>query len=197
MLRFFGLCKFFILLVAVSCNQAENSTKTAEEENFILEADSIALASQKAFLTKITGALEGGGAEHAVNFCNLAAIPLTDSLSTEYGVLIQRLSEKNRNPGNGLETEEDKKAWDFFIKNGQSQHFSSREDENMVVYKPIKIGITTCLECHGVPNTDILPQTLARIMEKYPEDKATGYEIGMLRGMWKIEKPLPDNDLNN
>lgn len=188
MLRFSGFLAF-IMLAAVSCNDEASSRLNTEKENFVAEADSIAIAAQRAFITKLTGALEGGGAEHAVDFCNLAAVELTSALSTEYGVEIHRLSEKNRNPANGLQTQGDHDAWEYFLRNQQAEHFTIGENENMVVYKPIKIGMPTCLECHGMPNTDILPQTLARIRDKYPDDKATGYELGMLRGMWKIEKP--------
>ncbi len=43
-----------------------------------------------------------------------------------------------------------------------------------------------CLKCHGLPGKDIDANTLALLQKKYPEDKATGYKLGDLRGAWKI-----------
>lgn len=179
----------FLLFFLSSCNTQETPENSEEKAKFLQEAENIALASQKAFLTKVTRAIEGGGSEYAVDFCNLAAIPLTDSLSEEFGVLISRISDKNRNPGNNLDTKSDKEAWEYFLQQKDAVSFEATETGNMVVYKPIKLGMPACLECHGQPDSDILPQTLAKIREKYPEDLAIGYELGMLRGMWKIEKP--------
>jgi hypothetical protein len=44
-----------------------------------------------------------------------------------------------------------------------------------------------CLQCHGIPNNQILPTTLSKIKELYPTDKATGYGENELRGIWVIE----------
>jgi len=35
--------------------------------------------------------------------------------------------------------------------------------------------------------TDIMEGTVAKIAEHYPNDKATGFNLGELRGMWKLE----------
>jgi len=46
-----------------------------------------------------------------------------------------------------------------------------------------------CLGCHGTEGGDINAKTLKIIKQKYPEDKATGYKEGDLRGWWKITFP--------
>ena len=43
-----------------------------------------------------------------------------------------------------------------------------------------------CLQCHGTPNQDIAPETLAAIQKLYPDDKATGFKLGDLRGLWRV-----------
>jgi hypothetical protein len=55
-----------------------------------------------------------------------------------------------------------------------------------VYYKPIKIGMPTCLQCHGKPKEDINEATASTIRKKYRFDKATGYAMGNLRGAWKL-----------
>ena len=46
-------------------------------------------------------------------------------------------------------------------------------------YKPIVINNEACLKCHGNVEGD-----LAKVIKAtYPEDRATGYKMGDLRGM--------------
>ncbi len=48
------------------------------------------------------------------------------------------------------------------------------------------LGNPLCLQCHGTPNQDIAPETLAAIQKLYPGDKATGFKLGDLRGLWRV-----------
>ena len=43
-----------------------------------------------------------------------------------------------------------------------------------------------CSACHGKKGVDILPEVVSAIDSLYPNDKATGFTAGDLRGMWKI-----------
>ncbi len=53
------------------------------------------------------------------------------------------------------------------------------------LYFPIMTN-SMCMQCHGKPGVDIENSTLAAIQGKYPEDKATGYSVNQVRGMWKV-----------
>jgi hypothetical protein len=44
-----------------------------------------------------------------------------------------------------------------------------------------------CLQCHGKPGTDLSETTIAKLSQLYPNDKATGYGINELRGIWIVE----------
>jgi hypothetical protein len=44
-----------------------------------------------------------------------------------------------------------------------------------------------CLQYHGSEGTDIAPETLKVIEEKYSNDQATGYTENQLRGIWVLE----------
>ena len=43
-----------------------------------------------------------------------------------------------------------------------------------------------CLACHG---SEIVPDVADRISELYPEDRATGFAVGDLRGVFWVEFP--------
>ena len=68
-----------------------------------------------------------------------------------------------------------------------------RAGENRLrVMQPIRAG-GLCLACHG-PRETIEAETLARIDALYPQDAATGYAAGDLRGAFSASILLPEED---
>lgn len=147
--------------------------------------DSISTVMQGVLLQNVAGAIQKGGTDYAIEFCNTKAMPLTDSVSTKINVQIQRLSDKNRNPNNTIQTKMDHTAWET-IKKNQKAIVEQDENGDVFYYKPILLGMPTCLKCHGNTN-DISESTQQIIAQKYPNDLAINYKLGDLRGMWKIK----------
>jgi hypothetical protein len=54
-------------------------------------------------------------------------------------------------------------------------------------YSPIVITNPLCLQCHGIPGTDLAPSTVALLQQLYPRDEATGFKLGDLRGLWRVD----------
>jgi hypothetical protein len=50
---------------------------------------------------------------------------------------------------------------------------------------PIIVSQPLCLQCHG-SESDIAAETREAILAIYPDDKATGYRLNDLRGIWRI-----------
>jgi len=46
-----------------------------------------------------------------------------------------------------------------------------------------------CVNCHGKPE-DIPTPLLEKIRAEYPEDQATGYSVGKLRGAVVVTRPM-------
>lgn len=149
--------------------------------DYIQLGDSLANNAQNILLSNVAGAIQTGGFAHAVEFCNTQATFLTDSLSGET-YRISRISEKNRNPSNAASVEELEILQSFDPDHPQT---TIEADGKTIYYKAIKIGMPTCLKCHGTEES-IDPEAARMIREKYPDDKATGYSEGDLRGAWKI-----------
>ena len=121
-----------------------------------------------------------------MEFCNLQAASIIDSLNQEYNCTISRISEKNRNPGAGLSSANEEELWHIFQEGALADTIIKR-NKNLVFYKPIKIGMPACLKCHGNPESDINEATRQKLQELYPKDLATGYQLNDFRGLWKIE----------
>ena len=137
-------------------------------------------------------ALEEGGVPYALKFCNIEAMPLTDSLSKRYGVELRRVSHRPRNPSNkadSLEMESIRQYRASIADNEELKPFTFRYEDAFLYHAPIQINSGLCLNCHGQPGTDISDQNLKVINELYPQDEATGFSMGELRGIWSIKFP--------
>lgn len=179
--------------IIISCQQEKSNQSTeivSTEKTAILskaELDSIATFSQKTLLKNIGGAIAKGGTEYAVEFCNLKAMPLTDSLSAHYGVSISRITDKARNPLNQLKSEADQEVFEYFRANSGLIDSLISNGDRQVYYKRINAAMPTCIQCHGNPESDIASGTLLKIQTLYNQDQALGYALNDFRGLWKIE----------
>lgn len=185
-----GFIIAFLMLIS-ACNSNNANTKSSEkntsktEAELLADGDSMATTAQRNLLMQVSSAIQKGGTDYAISYCNENAMLLTDSVAQKYHTNIQRLSDKNRNPKNAIMLEEDKLAWEKI--NQLKTHFIQVNNKGETYYyKPIALAMPTCLKCHGTQN-DIPLSTQRLIQANYPNDKATNYTLGELRGMWKIQ----------
>ncbi|MGE0018726.1 MAG: DUF3365 domain-containing protein [Draconibacterium sp.] len=181
----------FLLLVAVifllfSCK------KNIQPEIYIEhieKGNNVSAVAQAALLTNVAAAIQNGGPAYAVEFCNLEASGITDSLNSIFNCTISRISAKNRNTENALASATDKQFWAIF-ENGTVSDTVVQHGKKLVYYKPIRTAMPACLKCHGVPGTDIDSVTIRKLQTLYPADLATDYALNDFRGLWKIEFPV-------
>ncbi len=184
---------FFIasILVLNSCVyfQHEENVYVPEPWNPLDEQtqiDDAILATQQLLVGKLMSHVDGDNLEAAVHFCAKNAQTLTDSMSQVQGFQIRRISPKNRNELNVLSAE-DELAFAHFensLASGALEKFFVPENQN-AYYTPILLGMPLCLQCHGKAE-DRNPQAYALIQQYYPNDKAINYDLGVLRGIWKV-----------
>jgi hypothetical protein len=103
---------------------------------------------------------------------------------------MQRVSHKPRNPDNSASTGERDLINGFKARSGEDEPdmepVSITRDGVYTFYAPIYIASPVCLQCHGVVDKDIQPEVLSVLRSRYPEDLATGFEPGEMRGLLKI-----------
>jgi hypothetical protein len=152
------------------------------------QIDDAILASQQLLVGKLMSHVDDENMDAAVHFCAKNAQTLTDSMSRVQGYKIRRISPKNRNELNALNAD-DELAFAHFensLASGALDKFFVPESQN-AYYTPILLGMPICLQCHG-KTEDRNPQAYALIQQYYPNDKAINYDLGALRGMWKVTK---------
>ena len=159
------------------------------DSNPVEDGKKIAMQTGGVLMANLTKAIAADGTENALTFCSTQAIPLTDSMSLALNATIKRVSDKNRNPNNKANEEElayITSVKETLSKGEQPTPKLTIVDGKNVAYYPIMTN-QLCMQCHGQPNTEVLPNTLAKIKSLYPNDMAIGYAINELRGIWVVE----------
>ena len=188
----------FSLISLIACQGYVKRGLTPEQQaEFIKQGKRITLLSGKALSSEVVKAIEEGGLTHAVDYCHLKASPLTDSLSKANKVVIDRVSDQYRNPLHKAD------ALDLQVLDTYRQQIASGQElqphlemtgDIVIFYSPILLLNPLCLQCHGEPGSTMDAQVNEFIKTKYPDDLATGYKLGDLRGLWKITFSTEDKD---
>lgn len=185
---------FSILLFILSCNSKEQNQTSLDVDSikqiYLKKGEEIAVKTQTELLANVSQAMKKGGSGYAIEFCNINALALKDSLSQLYNCQIKRIALKYRNPIDMPQTEQEKEQLnryqEDFQKGNLLQHNVYLFDNRIEYYKPIMITKDACLKCHGDPNNQIANETMEKIRERYPNDLATGFLLNDFRGSWKI-----------
>lgn len=142
---------------------------------------------------ELADALAQGGAAAALPVCSEKAPRIAAEVGKAHGVALRRATAKPRNPRNAADAAESQVLLDFAAALARKEKPVPRTvanaDGSVTFFAPIVLGNALCLQCHGAPGQDIAPATLAAIRENYPEDRATGFKLGDLRGLWRVTFP--------
>ncbi len=148
---------------------------------------------------KLKTAMTTDGPLAAVSVCKEAAPSIAKSLSAEHGIQITRVGTKVRNSKMGVPNTWQKEALSQFeerLSQGEKpadleywQVIDSGNGKRELHYAKAIMVQPMCLSCHGQAS-DISTPLAEKIKLEYPEDQATGYSVGKLRGAVVITKPL-------
>ena len=139
--------------------------------------------------------MKSEGPAAAIGVCNVAAPEIASKKSAASGWKVGRTSTKLRNSANAPD------AWEaatlaMFAKNKAAGGDLKTMEYSAVVeadgkktfryMKAIAVG-KPCMTCHG---DNVKAPLKAKISELYPQDAATGFKLGDLRGAFTLSKPL-------
>ncbi len=136
----------------------------------------------KALGQKLKAAIAEGGASHAIEVCSKEAPKIAKAFSTE-AFRIHRIGTKVRNMHTGTPTLDERELLQKL--SPKSPDIVEPVGGKLVYLRAIYISNKLCLKCHGDPKT-MDPKTRETLANLYPEDKATGYKLGDLRGAFVV-----------
>ena len=188
MMRAVTLCLVLSCLGLHAANAENRSQAQFEQE---------ATEAIKELATHLKGALmnamQDGGPVEAVNVCHTLAPVLAANVSEKYGLTIYRTSRKIRNTSNSPDDWENRvmEQFESRLADGeaiQKLTFSEKvSTANSTEWRMMKAIPTdkVCLSCHG---SKIAEPIQAAIMQYYPDDMATGFKLGEIRGAFSVRK---------
>ncbi|MFC3152845.1 DUF3365 domain-containing protein [Litoribrevibacter euphylliae] len=183
-----GLFSLICLGMSSSVWPQEQDEKVVEQ--LTMEARSKVKAFASQLKSTLKQELKTNGSISAVKVCNLDAPAIADSVSTD-GWQVSRTAFKVRNPSNKPDTWEKTVLADFdaLLAQGaapQAIEYAAVVDDQFRYMKAIPTG-SVCLACHG---SEINPELKQQIHTLYPEDQATGFSVGDLRGAFSLTREL-------
>lgn len=185
---------FLLLFIFFGCNEKPKPVITDNTKSGLRNDAKDFMESLKSILVK---EMQANGIVAAVSVCSDTAQLLTNNYGIKKGIYIKRVSFKYRNENdapNKIETEA-LKMFEELKQKGElketTEFFKTTEENgatSVIYLKPILVQ-APCLSCHG-PFEQIGPDVKQILQTKYPDDKATGYQLDDLRGAVSIKKTL-------
>jgi len=141
--------------------------------------------------TRLLAAMSNGGPAKAIEVCSKLAPKLAKEVGEQHQVSIGRTAVRLRNENNRPP------AWaEPLLKDLPTKPVvQDLENGRTGVLFPILLKVQ-CLTCHG-PDDKIAAEIRTELARLYPNDKATGFQEGDLRGWFWMEVPADSEDLKN
>lgn len=190
-----GMTVFFLIgaLVLQGCGSSGSESDwervnreelTSGEKQLLQRAKKAQGDLAKTLLGRVTEVIKKENPAQAVEVCNLEAQGLTEKVAEEHDVRIGRTSFKLRNPENTPPNWA--QSLDLVEKRVEDEVVLSRTNgKGLAVFSPIRLA-EKCTACHGSKD-QLAPGVEEELAKRYPEDEATGFEAGDLRGWFWVE----------
>jgi len=170
----------------------------ATDPAWVQDARSVATAIPPKLLAVMTQEMDKGGPEAAIPVCSEKAPQMAKAASERTGWGIRRVTLRERNPKAVPDAWERAALEDFDRRAaaGEKPATLERAEQVTVDGQPVQRYIRAlpvgaiCLSCHG-DAASFSPSVQAKLQAHYPNDKATGYSLGQLRGAITLKRPAP------
>jgi hypothetical protein len=178
-----------LLLAAAACRRAPTEAEVAVARE---EAADAAAKLMGALFAELQGALAQGPPEQAIDVCADRAPAIARKIGAETGLSVRRTALRTRNPANAPDAYE--RAW---LERAAAAGAPAVDAAEVVradgayelrYLRPVRLA-EMCTTCHGAPE-EIPPAVAQAVARRYPEDRATGFKPGDLRGVVSVRVPL-------
>ena len=192
---------FFLItsITLIACADNTDNQANIDNEKFQQQASAQIKLLASNLKKELSSSMQAGGPVAAVETCKIKAPEITDNINSysENNISIKRTSLKLRNPNNKPDAWEKQVLLSF-----EQQLAAGTPATDLIHIEQIKSNDSTqlrlmraiptqglCLACHGDPNT--MDKSLSEKLNKfYPNDLATGYQVGEIRGAFSVTQTI-------
>lgn len=175
--------------LALSLTACAAEETAAPQPAFAQSAAQLADAYQAALQGELGAALKQVGPVGAIGVCQSAAPAIAADMSNEGELTVSRIARRNRNPGNAVPAELDALYQQLErepLRDGKPHVVTAVVKDREVFMRALPMKEQPCAVCHG---TNIDADVKAAIDASYPDDRATGFAAGDLRGAMLVTSP--------
>ena len=162
-----------------------SSTATGDESALLSKSREITAQFATEMQAALQSSMAAGGPVGAIGACRDVAPGIAARLSEESGAEVSRTSLRVRNPDNAADEWQVSNLLRMDDDPSIQELYETTDDGSFRYLKAIPTA-GLCLNCHG---SVLAPEIQAAIDENYPDDMATGYYLGDVRGAFSIVWP--------
>jgi len=182
--------KGIYLLVMILGGISLWGTAAQMQNSQTLEANARQIVKQFAsrLKPKLVGAIKQGGLAHAIRVCSEEAPLIARKLSQQTGWSVKRVSLQPRNKATATPDRYEHIVLRTFDKLAKETPMDKPLERSMLNgntfrYMKAQRVEAICLNCHG---QNISSEVAEALKKHYPEDVATGYALGEVRGAFSL-----------
>lgn len=186
--------KALLIVAAVLVAPFVTSFAHADGDTMLTEARKVATMLPPKLLASLQEEIRKSGPEGAIPVCKDMAPKMAAEISRQTGWRIKRVSLKARNDVRAIPDEWEKAALEDFDRRATAGEPPAQLEKGEKIgneYRYVKALPVQplCLSCHG-PVDQLSPAVKSALSQHYPNDRATGYSVGQIRGAISVRKPL-------
>ncbi len=173
-------------------SESSQAVDDPQIEQALTEARQVSVELAEKVRSLLFQEIEKGGFVSAVRVCSEMAQQITLQFNARTGHTIRRVSLRYRNPRNIPDEYEKVKLEEFNFLNQKKQlsndyiEVVNEQGQKYLRYMRPLITLSVCMTCHG-PKENIPSEVKLILAEKYPDDHATGFLVGDVRGAISVK----------
>lgn len=165
----------------------------AGADDLLERSRTIADVFQQQLGRQLESAMAAGGPVAAIEVCAEVVPEIAAKASRESGAVVGRTALRVRNPDNAPDADARQvlQAFAERLESGDPlpiEHFGAAPGGGERYLRAIVLQ-PLCATCHGAA---LAPAVSAAVAARYPEDRATGFAVGELRGAFIIDWPAKE-----
>lgn len=181
-------------LLAAATLIAPFATAIANDDALLTEARKVATTLPPRLIVALQDEIRKSGPEGAIPVCKDMAPKMAGEISQQTGWKIKRVSLKARNDARAIPDAWEKAALEDFDQRAAAGESPAKLEKGEKIgneYRFVKAlpVQSLCLNCHGTDDK-LNPAVKAALGQNYPNDRATGYSEGQIRGVISVRKAL-------
>lgn len=170
--------------VAAGDESDREDGKAEARRRFREDASDMTAAYAEQLKVALGAAIAQGGPARAITICSTMAPEIAREISSET-TTIHRVGTRVRNARTNTPTSAQRDVLERL--SAAAPEFVGELDGRLTYMKAIILQEAVCLNCHG-PREDLAPEVVELLDDLYPDDQATGYRQGDLRGAFVVER---------